>query len=222
MNTKEQNIKISVIIPTYNNSKFLARCLRSILSQSYDYNFYEVIVINDGSNDNTEEILKIFKEDIIIIKNSKNLGLPRSLNKGIKKSKNQFIVRLDSDDYVNRLFLEQLSLFFNLNRNYNAIACDYLLVTDSGKLIKRFNSINDPIACGILFKKKDLITLGMYNIKFKLHEDKEIMIRFNKKYMIGRLEMPLYRYRRHKKNITNNKFNQLKYTKLLKDEISKK
>ena len=63
---------------------------------------------------------------------------------------------------------------------------------------------------------------SLYNIKFKLHEDKEIMIRFNKKYMIGRLEMPLYRYRRHKKNITNNKFNQLKYTKLLKDEISKK
>ena len=221
MNTKNQNLKISVIIPTFNNSRFLARCLRSILSQSYDLNNYEVIVLNDGSSDNTEHILKIFKEDIKVIKNLKNIGLPRSLNKGIKKAKYEYIVRLDSDDYVNRLFLEQLALFYSLN-NYHAVASDYLLVTDNGKLLERCNCKLKPIACGILFKKNNLINLGLYNSKFKLHEDKEFMHRFLKKYSLGRLEMPLYRYRRHKKNITNSKINQKKYTKLLQNEINNK
>ena len=96
---------ISVIIPVFNQEKYIGRCLRSILNQSIKRNLFEVIVINDGSTDSTIKILKNFENEVVIINNEKNIGLPASVNKGIKSAKGSFIVRLDSDDYVNANFL---------------------------------------------------------------------------------------------------------------------
>ena len=76
--------KISVIIPVYNQEKYIARCLHSILSQTFIDDYFEVIVINDASTDSTSFVLEQFKKDIRIINNKKNIGLPGSLNLGIK------------------------------------------------------------------------------------------------------------------------------------------
>ena len=72
--------KISVIIPTYNQEKFIGRCLRSLLDQSHERFNYEIIVIDDASQDKTLYALNLFKEDIKIILNKKNKGLPYSIN----------------------------------------------------------------------------------------------------------------------------------------------
>ena len=92
---------VSVIVPVYNQEKYIGRCLRSLLAQDFPKNEYEIIVINDGSTDRTSYGLELFKNDIVLINNKKNKGLPYSLNQGIRKSKSKFIVRVDSDDYVN-------------------------------------------------------------------------------------------------------------------------
>ena len=76
---------ISVIIPVLNQEKFIGRCLRSILQQTLDKKFYEILVINDGSTDKTSYALDLFGKEIKVINNKKNLGLPASVNKGIKK-----------------------------------------------------------------------------------------------------------------------------------------
>ena len=89
------NPDISVIIPTYNHEKFIGRALRSILDQSINKNRYEVIVVNDCSNDNSKEIISKFDNDIIYLENSKNEGLPFSLNIGIKKARGKYMVRMD-------------------------------------------------------------------------------------------------------------------------------
>ena len=62
---------ISVIIPTFNQAKFLGRCLRSILDQNVDKNEYEIIVINDGSKDQTSKVLKNYEKEVITIENKK-------------------------------------------------------------------------------------------------------------------------------------------------------
>ena len=79
--------EVSVIIPLYNAEKYIGRCLRSILSQSLDRSSYEIIVINDGSNDNSLKMLNVFEDEITLINSANNEGLPASLNKGILKSK---------------------------------------------------------------------------------------------------------------------------------------
>ena len=212
---KKQKL-ISVIIPTYNQEMFIGRCLRSLLDQSLKFEDYELIVINDGSNDKTSELLKLYKNEIRIINNKKNKGLPFSINRGIFEAKGQFVVRVDSDDYVNRDFLYTLHMFLSSNKNMDAVCCDYYLVDDKEKIIARKNSLKHPIGCGILFRIENLIKLGLYDESFLVHEDQDLRLRFLKKYKIYRIEVPLYRYRKHETNITNNKNNMRKHYKRLK------
>ena len=202
-----KDIKVSVIVPTYNREKFIGRCLRSLLSQSIGINNFEIILVDDGSTDATRKIYESFSDEIKIIKHKKNLGLPSALNTGIKKAKGRYIVRVDSDDYVNSEFLQILFLFISENPEYDAVACDYLIVDDQEQTVKRADCLKLPIGCGIMFKTHNLIKIGLYNEKFLLHEEKELRARFEKKYSINRVALPLYRYRKHASNMTNDKRN---------------
>ena len=98
-----------------------------------DNNSYEIILINDGSTDMTDEALKQIMGDIIYIKNKVNIGLPESLNKGIKKARGS-IVRVDADDWVHPQFLGLLFYHLNLNVNLDAVACDYQIVNNKQKV----------------------------------------------------------------------------------------
>ncbi len=196
---------ISVIIPVYNHEKWIGRCLRSLLNQTMRKEDYELIVINDGSQDKSNYALQIFYQDIILINNKKNNGLPSALNEGIRKSRGNYIVRVDSDDYVNEHFLSFLCESLEQNKYMDAISCDYFLVDDNEEIIERMNCESSPIGCGIMFKSSHLFEIGLFDENFKLHEEAELRYRFEKKYKISRLEIPLYRYRRHETNITNDK-----------------
>ncbi len=195
---------VSIIVPVFNQEKFIGRCLRSLLAQDFKKNEFEIIVINDGSTDKTSYALELFKNDITILTNKKNKGLPYCLNKAIKKSKSKYIVRVDSDDYVNENFLKFLVLHLELNNKLDAIACDYLMVDNDENVKKQKNCMLDPIACGILFRTDQIIDIGLYDEEFLLHEEKDLRIRFLKKYKIDRLKLPLYRYRLHNNNNTKN------------------
>ena len=207
---------ISVIIPTYNQSEFLGRCLRSILNQIIPKEEYEIIVINDGSDDQTSKVLKIYENQISIIENKNNKGLPYSINKGIKSAKGRFIVRVDSDDYVNTNFLYILKIFLIENTSIDAVCCDYFIVNDQEEILSRKNSSKDPIGCGIMFRLEQLINLGFYDENFLVHEDKDLRLRFNEKYEVFRIPLPLYRYRKHQNNITNDEKKMDSHLKKLK------
>jgi glycosyltransferase involved in cell wall biosynthesis len=88
---------ISVILPAYNASNFIAESINSILNQTYED--FELIIVNDGSKDQTEEIVNSFKDSRIkLVNNDSNMGIVFSLNKAIAISKGKFIARMDSDD----------------------------------------------------------------------------------------------------------------------------
>ena len=144
------------------------------------------------------------------------MGLPYSINKGILSAKGRYVVRVDSDDYVNKEFLNIPYNFLSSNEELDAISCDYLLVDDKEKVIKRENSNKKPIGCGIMFRLEQLLELGLYDNKFLVHEDKDLRYRFLKKFKIYRIPLPLYRYRKHEKNITNNLLKMKKHFKQFK------
>jgi dTDP-4-amino-4,6-dideoxygalactose transaminase len=211
---------ISVIISAYNEEKFIGRAIRSLLNQNISQQFYEIIVINDNSSDKTQYALHLFEGDIRVINNSEKRGLAYSLNLGIKEAKGKYVVRVDADDYVHAEYLKVLSEFLEQNRYMDAVACDYLLVNDDEKVLARCNCINEPIGCGIMFRIENLIEIGLYDDKFLMHEDKELMLRFGKKYKVHRIELPLYRYRKHEGNMTNNILSMEKYERKLNEKYN--
>ena len=207
--------QISIIIPTYNHELYIGRCIRSLLKQSIPINEFEIIVINDNSIDNTKNILEAFKDEIRYFENSKNLGLAFSLNFGIKKARGQFIIRVDSDDYVHWDYLKILSMHLQMNHDYDAVACDYFIVDEKQNELERLNSLDAPIGCGIMFRLKDLIKVGLYDENFRINEEKDLRIRFLKEFKISRIALPLYRYFKHENNITSNQKNVSFYDKVL-------
>ena len=176
MTQKEPSI--SVIVAVYNQEKFIGRCLRSLLHQTIPHENYEIIVINDGSTDRTPYALELFHDAIRPITNETNIGLPASINRGILAARSPYIVRVDSDDYVNLNFLNFLHFYLEQNRYADAVACDYLLVNDAEEVLERANCMDHPIACGIMFRKQQLIDIGMYDEDFRCHEDQDLRIRF--------------------------------------------
>lgn len=95
--------KFSIIIPVYNVEKYIKKCLDSVFSQTYKD--YEVIVVNDGTKDNSMNIVKEYDVKII---NQKNQGLSEARNVGLKNAKGEYILFLDSDDYIEKDLLKEL------------------------------------------------------------------------------------------------------------------
>ena len=194
---------VSVIVAAHNEERFIGRCLLSLVAQQFPRDKYDVIVVDDGSTDKTETILDTFADEVKVLRNQENLGLPASLNKAITSTRSKFVVRVDADDYVNAAFLEVLYLFLAENPQFDAAACDYLLVDDREEVIGRRDAMKEPIACGIMFRTEQLIDIGLYDETFLRHEDRDLRVRFLDRYSIHHVPLPLYRYRRHEENITN-------------------
>lgn len=194
---------VSIVVAVRNQEKYIGRCIRSILNQTYSRIEYEVIVVNDASTDQTKFALELFDGDIKLINNPEQKGLPGSLNIGIRSARGRFVVRIDGDDYVHTEYINVLSMHLALNPWMDAVACDYNLVTDNDEVIERKNCDEKPIGCGIMFRVDQLVELGLYDEQFLLHEDKDLRIRFLEKHSIHRVALPLYRYRRHEENMTN-------------------
>jgi glycosyltransferase involved in cell wall biosynthesis len=159
-----------------------------------------------------------FESPIHVITNKKNLGLPASINRGIRAASAPYIVRVDSDDFVNSNFLNFLSFYLDVNPEADAVACDYVLLDDEERVLKRCNCDESPIACGIMFRKHQLFEVGLYDENFLCNEERDLRIRFEKSYTIHRLQIPLYRYRRHETNLTNNKNQMLHHDQMLLDK----
>ena len=194
---------VSVIVAAHDEERYVGRCIRSLLAQRFPRDKFDIIVVDDGSTDRTPAILTSFGENITVLRNDTNKGLPASLNRAITSTHSKFIVRVDADDYVNANFLDVLYMFLAENPQFDAVCCDYLLVDDREEVLQRCDAGKEPIACGILFRTEQLIDIGLYDESFLRHEDRDLRLRFLDRFTIQQVPLPLYRYRRHDDNITN-------------------
>ena len=141
--------KVSIIVPVYNVEKYLIRCLDSLVSQSF--NDIEIIAINDGSIDNSYEILKEYSKSDSRIKviNKKNEGLSQTRNLGIEISKGQYITFVDSDDWIDNLFIEKL--YKRISEGSNDIAiCSYIREYENRSLPKVLDIPNECLDNSVL------------------------------------------------------------------------
>lgn len=194
---------VSIIITNYNYGSYLGRCIRSCLNQ---FNAdVEIIVIDDGSSDNSFDVIKSFGDKVKFYKTPKNLGVAGAANLGIEKSTGQFIIRVDADDYVSKDMCYMMTEYLVANKDAFCVSCDYYLVDDYEQFIERKYSEKDNISCGIMYRKDLLIKLGSYNVNMRHREEEELRKRLGDFYKIHHLRMPFYRYRMHQKNKTKTK-----------------
>lgn len=212
--------EISIIIPTYNRADLLNRTIQSVLNQTFKN--FEVIVIDDGSTDNTRKIVRGFiKKDerikYIFQENSGGPAKPRST--GIKNSRGNYLAFLDSDDeWLPEKLEKQISVFKNSrDKKLGFVDCGVLVVNKNTETINEYRL--SPLCRGNIFKKileKNFILTpssillkrgvikktGDFDENLKMSDDWDFWIRISKKYNFDFIDELLTKYYVHSTNIT--------------------
>lgn len=130
--------RLSIIVPVFNTEKYLSRCLYSLISQDIPYSNYEIIVINDGSNDNSMEIAESFAKNYqnIILIDKDHVGVGAARNVGIIESTGRYLLFVDSDDYILPNCLKNVLDCIEI-KNLDILRFNYLAVDDKGKTIAK-------------------------------------------------------------------------------------
>ena len=127
------NPEISVILPVYNGGKYLKESIDSILNQTF--NNYELIIVNDGSTDESLDIIISYKDERIKLINQKNTGLSKALNNGIKLAKGRYIARMDQDDISNPERFEKQIEFLESYSDYVVVGTWANYISKDGEFL---------------------------------------------------------------------------------------
>lgn len=183
--------KISVIVPVYNTGKYVEKCLDSLINQTVK-NELEIIIVNDGSTDNSEEVIKKYmkkqeNQEIIKYYAKENEGIAKTRNFGIEKATSEYIMFVDSDDYIDEKTIEKLKPY--IDNHIDLIKFKLQRVDENGKIIEKvsgptFENMTGEEAFNIMFSedvlidsscvyliKKELFTKHNFKFQQTYHED---------------------------------------------------
>ena len=209
---------ISVIIPVYNKSRVVKKTILSVLGQSF--NEFELIIVDDGSTDNSLEIIKNIKDERIRLLKKENGGVSDARNFGIKKAKGNWIFLLDADDI---LYENGLQVLFNLTKKYKEksiyVANFSISSNDKIKLYCKENKENIYSKCSryiwhnkiftrtgnTLIKKDVFKKIGYYRTDITYFEDMEFILRYSEVYDFVYTPVPVFIYETDNNALSKNK-----------------
>ena len=212
---------VSIITPCYNAESFISMTIESILAQTYQN--WEMIIVDDGSNDESTHIVTTYaKQDsrVKLILNKKNMGVAKSRNTGTREATGQYIALLDSDDtWLPEKLEKQLEL---MNRKKSSLSYVAYYTVDNKDVITGYHPVIEQVSYTNLLKKPSIIgTLTMIYDAQKLgkfyfenigHEDYVMKLSILKKidFAVG-INQPLARYRIHNNSLSSNKLSAAKW-----------
>nr|WP_299422216.1 glycosyltransferase [uncultured Emticicia sp.] len=206
---------VSIILPIYNAEKYIVECLESISTQSYPN--WELIIVNDGSIDSSEKLIKVF------IKNCRNdiqyfftehIGLPICLNFGISHAQGKYIARMDADDIMLKTRLEKQVDFMENNPEIGVLGTNFIEIDENGKelaqvkmpqgneFIKQTFFTKCAIAHPTVMVRKEILLANKYLEKYPFPEDYELWTRLIEIINFENLQVSLLKKRFHQKEIS--------------------
>jgi hypothetical protein len=214
--------KVSFVIPCYNLAHYLADCVNSILSQTYDD--FEALIMDDCSPDNTPEVAASFKDPrVIYIRNETNLGHIRNYNKGIELSRGKYVWLISADDCLrNKSVLEKYVDFLERNPNVGYVFCPAMILRDgkeagavgmgpqtgdhghilSGRVLVRSSAYNCPVTAPTALVRKDCYTkVGGFPLSQPRTGDWYLWAMFAMSHDVGFFAEPMVYYRQHETNM---------------------
>ena len=205
---------LSIIMTAYNAEKFIGHSIQSILNQTHQD--FELIIINDGSNDNTKKVIETFNDPRInYFENKKNSGIVFSRNRGLELAKGNFIAMLDSDDLAYPEKFEKQIAFLEQNKDFGMLGSWAMFIDEEGNRLPGNWKLKAPpemIPAIMLFKnyflqsavlyRKSCISQFSFREGFDILEDYLIWLEIIKKYKAWNLQEYLIDYRVHGGGVT--------------------
>lgn len=210
--TPSKNPKISIVMPTYNQAHYIGESIQTVVDQTFEN--WELIVINNYSDDNTEEVVKSFKDDRITLINFRNNGIiAASRNTGLMNCHGEFIAFLDSDDKWLGKKLDKQLLIIESQKDIGLVATNAITFSDSqerylkGRADRRLNSdqlikSNLVLNSSVLVRREIIEQVGLLdeNPEIRAQEDWDFWIRISLETKIFLIAEPLTLYRVHTTN----------------------
>jgi len=200
--------KVSIVLPTFNGSSFIHQSIESCLSQNHRN--LELIIINDGSTDDTVDIINSFNDDRLqLIHLQKNQGHIAALNKGFFLCKGDYLTWTSDDNYYDPCAIERMVLELNAHNDVDFVYARYNVIDQLG-VIQRQGRVELPAALDrdnyvggcFLYRRKVYEIIGNFNPDSFLAEDYEYWLRVREKFRMKRIDEVLYFYRLHEKSLT--------------------
>lgn len=211
------NPLVTVLMPVYNGEKYLKEAIESILSQTF--RDFEFLIIDDGSTDKSAEIIASFNDTRIRLeRNEINLGLIKTLNKGLKMSKGKYIARMDCDDVSLPKRLSAQASFMENNHEVGVCGSWTKVIglrknfvnkyPESHKEIQAYLLFNTPFAHPTVIIRKEIIEKYKleYNENYKHAEDYELWSRIIKNTKVSNIKKVLFHYRMHPESISKKNY----------------
>jgi glycosyltransferase involved in cell wall biosynthesis len=212
--------KVSIIIITYNREKYIHEAIDSILEQSFTD--WEAIIIDDASEDNTEQIVQTYTDNnpkIKYYRNEKNLGIAKSRNRGLEIAQGEYIAPLDSDDiWLDKNKLKKQVDFLDVNPDYALLGGGIMHIDAQSKPIKKvlfpvYDSVirniilqfNPFAQSTLIFRKGVALECGGYSTEYKVADDYDLWLKIGMKHKFTNIPQVLSGYRIHGGNITKTK-----------------
>ena len=226
--------KVSILMPVYNAGQYIAQAIESIISQSFKD--WELILINDGSTDNSESVVMQYEDDrIYYIKNAENLRLIKTLNKGIDYCDGQYIARMDADDICLPDRLKQQVDFLDSHTDYLMCGTSASVIDNSGKKTGKIHNLTDNsyLQISLLFSpsfihpsmmiRKEILQQNKYDEAYKHVEDYELWCRIARQGKIANIDKELLEYRWHDSNVSvlHSKVQDELKDKIIKEELKR-
>ncbi len=232
-NSLEKEPLVSVIIPTFNCEDYIEEAIDSVLNQTYRK--IEIIVVNDGSTDDTQEVLKKYGHKIILI-NQTNAGAPFARNRGLEIARGKYITFLDSDDIWQKSKIEKQVYYLERNKNVGLVYCDWdmLIKDNTGKFIHQDQSpahsyvkyntsgwiynqllFDSTLNTSCVMIRDSIIKkVGKFNTKYLSGQDYDYWFRISRLTQVYKLDEKLASYRQHENNMTQ-KYRDIDYRTLI-------
>ncbi|MEZ2718663.1 glycosyltransferase family 2 protein [Niallia circulans] len=218
-----KNPKVSVVMPVNNREPFICSAINSLLNQTFKD--FELIIVDDGSTDNTVKLIKQYNDNrIVLIQNKKRLGIANSRNIGYKNAKGEYIAISDSDDINLPNRLERQAAFLDSHRDVDVVSCwikefdenknAYIIKYSSNNDIIRANLVFNPsIPAFMMFRKDEIVKCHClyHDESFEAAVDYEWYTSLPANIKISYIAEPLYLYRRHNNQISTNGFNKQQF-----------
>ncbi len=194
-------------MPVYNGENYLSEAILSILNQTFSA--FEYLIIDDGSTDNTWEILNsFFDHRIRIEKNKQNIGITKTLNRGLQLARGNYIARMDADDIFFPERLQRQKTFLDENVNIAMVGSWIEKIDKAGRKIETITFPIDPyllswrllhtntfVHSAVMFRKDAVLCIGGYSENYKYAEDYDLWSRLSTRWEIANLPIVLVKWR---------------------------
>lgn len=193
----------SIVIRAYNSESTIQRAVRSALAQDLPGTF-EILVVDDGSSDRTREKLEVYQStpNVRVI-HSEHHGASAAANTGFRASRGKYVVLLDSDDFFDRTFLDEMVGALEQNPRYDFTYPDYYERDANTRVLVSPKHIFETVAGGMLFRRSNLVKAGFWRLVSFAEYD--LLLRMKEVWRGLHIQKPLFTYMRRSRSLTKNK-----------------